>query len=88
MLHVRYSAQQRGEITKFEALTTTQAHKCESLILYFYSETTRTNLFLGYFVHIVRRERDGLRAGYYLCRGGGGGAQGCLDWLEGEAFFF
>ena len=71
MLHVRYSAQQRGEITKFEALTTTRAHKCESIILYFYSETTRTNLFSGNFVHNVRRERDGLRAGYYLCRGGG-----------------
>ena len=78
MLHVRYSAQQRGEITKFEALTTTQAHKCECIIFYFYSETTRTNLFLGYFAHIVRRERDGLRAGYYLCRRAGGEAQGCF----------
>ena len=29
-------------------------------ILYCYSKTARTNLFLGYFAHIVRRERDGL----------------------------
>ena len=34
----------------------------ESIILYFYFETARTNLFLGYFAHIVRREGDGLTA--------------------------
>ena len=28
----------------------------------FQSETARTNLFLGYFAHIVRRERDGIIA--------------------------
>ena len=30
----------------------------ESFILYFHSETVRTSLLLGYFAHIVGRERD------------------------------
>ena len=34
----------------------------ETFILYFQSETARTNLFLGYFAHIVRREQDGIIA--------------------------
>ena len=34
-LFLRYSAQQGRETTKFEVLTTTQAHQCESIILYF-----------------------------------------------------
>ena len=43
-------------------LTTTRACHKESFILYFYSEIARINLFLGYFVHIVPRERDGIIA--------------------------
>ena len=47
------------KITRFEVLTTTRVHKCESIILYFHSETASINLILGYFAHILRRERDG-----------------------------
>ena len=34
----------------------------EWFILYFQSETARTNLFLGYFAHIAWREQDGIIA--------------------------
>ena len=40
------------------SLTTTLACNRESFILYFNSETARTNSFLGYFAHIVGREGD------------------------------
>ena len=39
-----------------------EAGNRESFILDFQSETARTDLFLGYFVHSVRRERDGIIA--------------------------
>ena len=58
---MRCSAQQQQrEITKFEVLMTTRAHKCVSIILYFYSETalTNTNFVLGYFAqHCTTRTR-------------------------------
>ena len=50
VLHERHSAQQRRKTTKFESFS-----------LYFYCETGRTDLFLGY-AHIVRRIRHGLTA--------------------------
>ena len=37
---------------------TTEACNRESFILCFHSETARINLFLGYFAHIVGRDRD------------------------------
>ena len=52
-----HSAQQLREITKFEVLKTTRAHKFDSILPYFYSENPRTNLFLGYLAHIVRHRR-------------------------------
>ena len=43
-------------ITKFEVLTTTRETNVDLSFSVFYSETARTKLFLGYFVHTVRRD--------------------------------
>ena len=52
-----------AQITKVENLTTTGAYKCKPFILYF----TLKALVLGYFTHIVWRERDAIIAKTLQC---------------------